>query len=87
MRRFTKRMKTAIRQYYTSRKANFVIPKDKCLDAIFAARKGNRIRAVTAMAGTFWMYWPDGVQTTHNEKNWWRMKILRSNSSILRTAN
>jgi len=76
-RKFTKKMKNAIRQYYNNRTDNgFIKPKKECLDDIFASRKGNHIKAITAMAGTFWMYWPDGVTTTHNEKNWWRMKIL-----------
>lgn len=42
-------------------------------DILMTTRGFGRIQA---SAGTFWISWKRGIQTTHDEKNYWKCKIL-----------
>lgn len=88
MRKFTKTLKAAIRNYYDRRGQKFrAQAKPECLSMISEARQHRHPRSVgivsfQACAGTFWFGWSDGAVTIHNEQDWWRMKRWRPGAAV-----
>ena len=79
MRRVPVDLRAAFRRYYANRKVQATKRWDKRADLenIFSVLKRTRgYRCVQACAGTFWITWKDGVQTSHEQRNYWTPKII-----------
>jgi hypothetical protein len=74
-------VKLAIKSYYTNRKKKFYEKsKDNCIASIAdAVKASSEIVKFTAIAGTFYFRWADGVVTEHDSTNWWRNKQIKTN--------
>jgi len=75
------KVKAAIKRYFDNRNVMRFHgqPWDKKADldnlmAILMKTKG--FGNLQAVAGTFWISWKNGIQTTHSEKNYWTCKVL-----------
>lgn len=79
LRRFTRKERKAIKEYYTHRENRFLSKtKAQCLEAISQAVQSSRkLTTFAACAGTFWFGWKDDVTTVHSGSNWWRMKKVQ----------
>lgn len=77
----TPKLRIAFKEYYEKRdlQNKEAIPWDKeeSINKILKAfRQHKQAGRFEACAGTFWLTWRCGVQTTHDETNYWCGKIF-----------
>jgi len=77
----TPALRQALKEYYQKRdlQNNKAIPWDKeeSINKILKVfRQHKQAGRFEGCAGTFWLTWKCGVQTTHNEDNYWQGKVF-----------
>jgi hypothetical protein len=73
----TKKLKDAWRRYFINCKMQDRKKWNKLSDLRHIEKcLPKSVLHVHACAGTFWLTWRSGVQTEHNEKNYWKGKIV-----------
>lgn len=79
MKRMTQKLRDAMKRYYTNRakqrSSGEEWDKQADLDNIFKYLPKSSTRC-EATAGTFLIWWEDGVQTIHSESNYWKELVF-----------
>lgn len=77
MHRLTSKMRDAMRRYYNNRKKQHEVKWDKDADLDYIIKSKSRsVIMIQCVAGTFFIWWRDGVETIHKEENYYRGMIF-----------